>query len=346
MTLHVDPRILDPFLEKAFFYYDLPGLAVFVGAGGKTHSLALGWQDAVAKTPLTVNHIFHMGSVTKTLVGTAILKLWEEGLLGLEDKLAELLPDFSMADPRFREITLRHLLSHTSGMPDVKDYRWEHPETDEGALGRYVYSDEVKRSHLLWSPDEGRFAYSNMAYEVLGLIIAERSGMSFEDYVDHKIFRPLGMDQSTLLTFQRDMTAVCAPHRKNSKNEFEVIPHFPYNRAHGPSSTLTTNLSDLGKWAGANLAKTALSPAAYEMAFHPQAVVPNNGEQICLSWFRREQKGFVFYGHEGTDDGFRASFWFCPDLSLSIVVCSNLSGAPTKKIAKQLFDLIYEDNKK
>lgn len=337
---------LDDFLEKVFFYYNLPGLSVFIEMKDAVYSRALGWQNAVTKTVLKEDHIFHMGSVTKTLVGAALLKLKEEGLLDIREKLTDCLPDFHMKDPLSRHITLKHLLSHTSGMPDVKDYQWNCPKTDEGALERYVFSDEVINSRLLWSPEEGRFSYSNMAYEILGLVIARRTGMSFENCIEQKIFKPLNMANSTLLTYQRDMAAVCAPHKKNDDNEFEIIPHFPYNRAHGPSSTLTADMTDLGKWAKANLTKSFLLPSSYEIAFKPIAVVPNNKEQICLSWFRRVQNGCVFYGHEGTDDGFRASFWFCPELSLSIVICSNLSGAPVKRISKELFNLLSEKRMK
>jgi CubicO group peptidase (beta-lactamase class C family) len=283
-----------------------------------------------------------MGSVTKTLVGTAMLKLQEQGLLNIREKLTDCLPDFHMKDPLFRHITLEHLLSHTSGMPDVVDYRWDRPETDEGALERYVFSDEVINSRLLWPPGGGRFSYSNMAYEILGLIIARRSSMTFEECIKEIIFKPLEMNDSTLLTYQRDMTGVCAPHKKNDSNDFEIISHFPYNRAHGPSSTLTSSASDLGKWAKAHIQKSFLSPPSYAIAFKPRAIIPNNKEQMCLSWFRRIQNGYVFFGHEGTDDGFRASFWFCPKLHLSIVVCSNLSKAPVKRISIDLFDLLSE----
>jgi CubicO group peptidase (beta-lactamase class C family) len=93
----------------------------------------------------------------------------------------------------------------------------------------------------------------------------------------------------------------------------------------------------------AHLAGALLSPETYERAFTPYALVPNNGEHIGLSWFIREQRSFVLYGHEGTDDGFRASFWICPQLDVQITVMSNLSGAPVKKINKQLFELLMDE---
>lgn len=338
MPGNLDFPTLDAYLEKALYFYDLPGLSVRIDRGGESYAQAVGWQDVPEKKPLRTDHVFHMGSVTKLFVGTAILRLAENGKLRLDETLPELLPWFSMADPAFRRITAAQLLSHTSGMPDVADYRWYAPETDEGALVRYLRSPEVTGARLLHPPEEPRFIYSNMAYEALGAIVAERSGMAFEDYVDQTLFQPLGMAASTLLTFERDPALLCTPHSKGEDNRIAAAPHFPYNRAHAPSSTLTATPSDLAKWGKAHLGRTVLSPESYDAAWTPVATVPNNGEQIGLAWFRREQNGHVLYGHEGTDDGFRASFWICPALDLHITVCCNLTGAPTKKICKELFD--------
>lgn len=349
---------LDDFVKKALVNYDLPGLAVGVRIGldsregtsdrnGFVYQNAVGYRDLSEKKPLLPEHIFHMASVTKLFVGTSVMQLWERGLIELEGRLTDYLPWFEMKDERYRKITIRQLLSHTAGMPDVKDYLWDKPETDEGALERYVRSAEVKDAYLLWDPSEGRFAYSNIGYEILGTLIAAVSGVSFEEYVKKNILEPLNMRDSTLLSFERGIydeggpdDNLCTPHEKDADNRIVRSEHFPYNRAHGPSSTLTSNVFDLDKWGAAHLRRCLLKKETYETAWSKQALVPNNGEHICLSWFRREQNGFVLYGHEGTDDGFRASFWICPEFELSITVCSNISGAPVKKINKQLFDLL------
>lgn len=334
---------LDATLEKMLYFYDLPGLAVSICMDDQLYQRALGYQNAITKTPLQIDHVFHMGSVTKLFVGSAILKLWEKELLSLDEPVTTYLPWFRMADPRYTSVTIRHLLSHTSGMPDVIDYHWDQPETDEGALERYVRSAEVSNARLLWDPSDNRFSYSNMAYEVLGVIIATVSGHPFEEYITKEFLRPLKMEQSTLLTFERSMEDVCAPHEKNEANETILSPHFPYNRAHGPSSTLTSTVGDLNRWARAHLEQRVLKRQTYQEAWAPQARVPNNGEEIGLSWFHRVQKGYSFFGHEGMDDGFRASFWICPALDLSMIVCSNLSEAPVKKISKELFNLLLDE---
>jgi CubicO group peptidase (beta-lactamase class C family) len=327
---------LDEFVEKAQVNYDLPGLAVGVGIyeGSEmgnvqfSYKKVVGYKDWETKEPLLEDDIFHMASVTKLFVGTSIMQLCEKGKIDLEGTILDYLPWFTMADDRYKNITIGQMMSHTSGMPDVKDYCWHSPEIDEGALERYVRSELVSKEHLLWSPEEAKFAYSNIAYETLGVIIAEVSGMPFEEYVDKNILQPLEMEDSTLLTYERGIynkeegpdKNLCTPHEKDSEKNIVKVAHFPYNRAHGPSSTLTSNLVDMEKWAIANIKKTILKPETYDIMWTSQALVPNNGEDMCLSWFKREQNGFDLYGHEGTDDGFRSSFWICPERQLAITV--------------------------
>lgn len=357
--IQLDCNKLDTYLEKALCNYDLPGLAVAVGFGSHTDSThehayrqAAGFKAFASKEPLNVHHIFHMASVTKLFVGTAILQLWETGQLDLNETLVQYVPWIKMADERYKKITIRQLLSHTSGMPDCEDYHWDTPATDDEALERYAASPEVTEAHLLWGPEERRFSYSNIGYELLGLVIATISGMTFEQYIQKNIFDPLGMTESSLLTFQRDMKQIAVPHMKNSEKQIIPVKVFPYNRMHAPSSTLTSNLADMERWARAHLdaiyllnlgeenQRLLLKPATYKAALAEQAQVPNNGEHICLSWFKRKQKDYVLYGHEGSDDGFRSSFWICPELDMYLLVVSNLSNGAVKKINKEIFELL------
>ncbi len=345
MSIAIDNEKLNDHLSKVAFYYDIAGLVAGIGStggpaeDGLVYKGAAGWWNIEAKEAMRTDAVFHMASVTKIFVGTAIMLLAERGALDIDQTVAGCLPWFRMNDKRYSEITIRQVLTHTAGLPDVSDYHWDEPETDEGALKRYVTSSEVANASLLWDPSDRKFSYSNIGYEILGAIIAEISGMTFEDFVDFSIFKPLGMKNSTLLTFERDMKAVCAPHYKNAQNHIVVADVFPYNRAHAPSSTLTSDISDIGRWALAHLEKRILKKETYEDVWKKYALVPNNGEHICLSWFAREQAGYQLYGHEGTDDGFRSSFWLCPDLGIYITVNANMTGAPTKKIGKQLLDI-------
>jgi CubicO group peptidase (beta-lactamase class C family) len=119
----------------------------------------------------------------------------------LNDPVIKHLPYFRLKDPRYKEITVRQMVTHTSGMLDVTNYHWDKPEYDDGALERYVRSLDDKT--LRWAPGK-EFRYSNMAFEVLGDLVAKVSGKSFEEYVAENILEPVGMKSSTLLYKKAD----------------------------------------------------------------------------------------------------------------------------------------------
>ncbi|MEA4923434.1 MAG: serine hydrolase [Eubacteriaceae bacterium] len=334
---------LDKFVTDALYYYDLPGLAVSLKINDLEYEKAVGDRDVDTGEKLKTDDIFHMASVSKLFTATAILQLEERGLLSTEDRLIDVLPWIKMDDRRLPEIRIGHMLAHTSGMGDVEDYHWQDPKTDPDALKKYCMSDEVTGMKMLHSPEENKFRYSNTAYELLGCITAEKAGMSFEEYIDENIFKPLGMDASSFLTFKRSGDAMAMPHTKDGDKHIIRQTYYPYNRQHGPSSTLTSNGKDMAKWAFANLTKTILKPETYEKMWKEYAVVPNNGEQMGLGWFMRKQEGHILMGHEGTDDGFRSSFWLCPSLNGYIAVMSNMTGAPVKRINRQILSLVLKE---
>ncbi|MDR1067921.1 MAG: beta-lactamase family protein [Clostridiales Family XIII bacterium] len=367
------------YVEQAAFNFDLAGLLCGVRVredsplecAGFDAEFACGYADFEHKIPFGTGDATHFASVSKLFVTAAVLRLAAGRRMDVNDRLTAYLPDFRMADERYRDITLRHILSHTSGIPDIEDYHWRDPETDGGALYRYAHSDEVRSLRLLWEPGTGRFKYSNIAFDVLGAALETVTGRSFERIMADFFFRPLGMANSTFLTplRARGGPRLAKPHYKDAGNHLRVQDYFPYNRAHAPSSTLSSTLSDIKKWGDAwiDAAQSAL-PAQREHsaalppqdalsrfdaesaallhrelvaeALTPCADIPNSGEKIGLGWFIRKQNGRTLYGHEGADDGFRSSFWICPELGMQITVLANLDRAPVKKIGKRIFEIL------
>lgn len=362
----------DEYLNKALVNYDLAGLTagVFVNndspldSAGLSFGQAFGKADVQTNIDLTPAHFSHMASISKTFTACGALKLYEDGKLNFEDKLFELLPWIKLNNPKYKEITFKDIITHTSGLPGVEGFHWKDPDVDTGALKRYAKSDDVKNSVFVNNPGENKFSYSDMAYEILGNIIQELSEMPYEDFINHNFITPLGMDESTMLVFERTEAGkkmnpetagaeeisnalnmdsllksnVAMPHMKDEHNQIIRQPYYTYNRRHAPSSTLNSNIFDLKKWGDAHINKSVLKPETYEAMWKTQTVVPNNGEGMGLGWFIREQNGYTLYGHEGMDDGFRASFWICPKLKVQITVLSNIGKAPVKKISKTLFD--------
>ena len=106
--------------------------------------------------PITTRSLFHMASITKPFVATSIMQLVEIGKIDLDAPVVKYLPYFHMADERYKTITARQLVTHTSGMPDVEDYEWQKPQYDEGALERYVR--RLSKLKLAFAPGE-KFQY-------------------------------------------------------------------------------------------------------------------------------------------------------------------------------------------
>jgi len=324
-------RRLTPFIEQLIALMRVPGMAVGVVAGGEmVYGRGFGVASLNDQRPVTTETLFHMASVTKPFVATAIMQLVEDGLIALDDPVVRHLPYFTMADERASEITIRQMLSHTAGMPDEEDYGWDRPEYDDGALERYVRS--VADRELIDAPG-ARFEYSNIAYEVLGDLLAKVGGMTFESVIAERILRPLGMERSTLLVREADPDLLSRGHVVNEAGEIVVSDVFPYNRAHGPSSTLYSNVNDMCRWALANLnggeldGARVLSRESLEAMWQPVArVSPESHARVGLSWFSNAYRGRQIIRHDGEDTGFLSQLVLVPDAGIATVAMANTDG--------------------
>lgn len=337
---------VNAYIEKMMFYHDIPGLAVGIGKNGDLiYKEGFGYKNIKTKEKVEEDTIFHMASLTKLFVGTSIMQLMEKGLIDIEEPVKKYISYFKINDPAYEHITIQQMLSHTSGIPQCEEYEWDKPQYDETALEVYVKSKKDVR--LLSKPGE-KFNYSDIAYEILGDVISKVSGMSFEEYVDKNIFKPLNMDNSSLLTFKRNYEEIASPHVKNEKKQVILSPVFPYNRVHAPSSTLTSNVKDIFIWANVNLNKGTykntriLKEETYNLMWKSRVKI-NSKESVGISWFYRKHKELELYGHEGSDTGFRSSFAIIPEQNMHISIHANSQSAPTKRIQKGILDTFLGD---
>ncbi len=334
---------LQELTKELLYYYDLPGLAVVLKKGDGFFTAVAGYFDYLDKKILKEEDVFHMASMAKLFTSSAILKLKKQGKLNLDDKITHLLPWLVIEDPRGKEVTVRQVLSHTSGLGDLSEYHWDLFHRNEDALKGYGQSDEVKQVAFYSNPGDNEFRYSNIGYELLGCIVAELSGKSFESYIEEEIFQPMGMENSSFLTFERDRETLVLPHKKDKENHIIYEPHYPYTREHAPSSTLTMDMENLHRFGQGVLSGTLFPLKEMEEIWTPIAEIPNNREHIGLGWFLRNQQGRSLMGHEGADVGFRSSFWVCPEEDSYVGVATNISKGPAKRINKTLWErFIFE----
>jgi CubicO group peptidase (beta-lactamase class C family) len=323
LRAELEPRINDEIQQG-----HVPGFAIGVIRDGKLiYSKGFGVAKLGGGAPITSKSLFHMASVTKTFVATAVMQLAEQGKIDLDSPVTRYLPYFRLADERYRLIKVRQMLSHTSGIPDNTNYNWDKPEYDAGALERYVRS--LTDLKLVFAPGE-KFGYSNTAYEILGDLIAKVSGESFEDYVQHNILTPLGMKDSTLLVREASPQLLTSPHVMENE-KLVVSKVFPYNRAHAPSSTLYSSIEDMSRWAIANLnhgeldGHRILKRETAESMWRP--VVDALGVKEGISWFSTTLQGHRLILHSGGDVGFESLLVLAPDDSVAVVAMTNYGAA-------------------
>lgn len=316
---------------------ELPGLSVAVIKGGKILLAdGFGVRSVEDSSPVTSTSLYHMASVSKPFSATAIMQLVEKGQIDLDARLIDYLPYFEMDDERYTAITIRQMLNHISGMPDVWDYEWGNPYIEDDALERYARSLSDRK--LMTDPGT-TFAYSNITFELLGEVISKVSGLTFEEYMRRNIFQPLGMRNSTFLRAEVPDSLSMTPHTNIFGNE--ALPTYPYNRAHAPSSTFHTNAEDACRWMQANLNRGELNgirilqAGGYDQLWKSYFPV-GDGRQIGLSWFLGNLHGWDTVDHGGSDSGFRSMLLMVPGQALGVTVMSNVNEAPMKDLATAL----------
>ncbi len=338
--LYLD-SLFTPFCEGIISDYDLPGLAVGIVKDNEiVYARGFGKLNVGSEEKVNMSSLFHMASISKPFVATAIMQLVEQGKMDLDSTVLYYLPYFKLEGGDYDQITIRQMLNHISGMPDVQDYHWEDPVYDEGALERYVRS--ISKEEMIAPPGE-KFAYSNMAFECLGDVITKVTGLSFADYVKQKILDPTGMEESTFLKTEGLPENWAAPHIRFTRPQ--AWDGYPYNRQHGPSSTLHSSAQEMCRWAIINLERgtsqgsTILEASSYDLLW--KSWFPTGEKSsVGLSWFLGSYRGEAKVEHGGGDTGFNTSLVLLPEKSMAVVVLCNLSPAPVGKISNAALDIL------
>lgn len=305
--------------------FDTPGIAFgLIKDDTIVYADAHGVKSLDTKEPMTTSSLFHMASVSKPFVATAIIQLMEQGKIDLDQKLIHYLPYYTMADERYKDITIKHMLTHTSGIPNIDDYEWDKPQYDDGAAERYSRSQ--KPFKLDFTPGE-RYSYSNPAFDILCDVIAKTSGMMFEDYMKKNIFEPIGMKNSTFFKPDVPKNLATQPHVLGDSLQIVVSEIYPYNRRHAGSSTLHSNVEDMLLWARVYLNKGSIngkqifSKESYELLTNVHS--PEGQRKVCLSWFLGKMNDSEIYNHSGQDTGYKTFFGFMPDEKSAVVMMAN-----------------------
>jgi CubicO group peptidase (beta-lactamase class C family) len=334
-----------PLLERFLATHDAAGLAVAVVCEGEVVARGFGVRDVRTGAVVTPETMFHLASVSKPFVATAVVSLALAGdtdapVLDLDAPVVDLLPELTLADGRERELTARGLLSHASGLPDVSAYGWHDPQLGDDALSDFARS----LSHWRLRTDPGSaHSYSNAGYELLGLLLARVVGSTFEDAVRQQVLLPTGMRRSTFRRDEVPADLAASPHVGMPL----TVPgdSYPYTRRHAPSSTLHSNLVELCLWMEALLEPGRLDPALLDLMWRPAVPVgePPWEEAAGLGWAVGHHHGHRVLSHSGMDPGFGARLALVPGRRVGVVVLANSNTVPVSGIARAALDLVLDE---
>ena len=284
----------------------IPALAVGVVDGGEiVYARVLGApQDAR----------FRAASISKLMTAQALMRLVEAGDAALDDDVGRYVQAFAG-----RGVTLRQLLTHTSGLADGPRPR---AATDAAAVAPYV---EALAASASLSEPGAAWRYTDSEYNLLGGVITAVSGRPYADFVAETVLAPAGADGASM--FPTDRAGVLAPHL----NYVVALPapSRPYDIAFAPSEGLVTDIASLTRWMAATLNQepALLQPTSYAMMLAPQ-----HGRHAALGWQVSERDGRRVAQHGGSFTGWSALVLTYPDQRRGFVVLTNAHDAPRWEI--------------
>ena len=317
-------KLVDRGIGKAFSG-DSPGCAILVSQNGEVlFEKVYGYANIEKKTPVTRDTKFRIGSVSKQFTAAAILKLQEECKLSVSDKLSKFIADF----PRGDDVTIYHLLTHTSG---IKSFTSK-PSFMETVTQPTTESDLInsfKNDPYDFDPGE-RYSYNNSGYFLLGHIVGKVSDSSYAEYLDSTFFQPLGMKDSGIHAPDLDLANEAVGYSK-SKDKINLSVNWHMSRAGGAGAIYST-LHDLYKWNEALFGGKVLSEESLATAFAPTRLNDGNTTDYGFGWAIGNHRGLPVINHSGGLHGFQSYLVRYPQQNTTIVVFTNVrpsGGHPT-----------------
>jgi len=317
---------------------DVPGASVAVIQRGQiVYSKGFGSAQIEYQVPITPTTVFHVASVSKQFTAMAVLLLVADGKLGLDDNVRQHMPDVPEMGA---VITPRQLLHHVSGVRD----QWELLAMAGWRLDDVITKEHVRRllrlqMELNFEPG-AEYMYSNMGFSLAADLVERVSGMPFSEFVEERIFEPLGMN----LTHVHDDHEMVVPNRAYSYSASEGgYANAVLSYANHGATSLFTTAEDLVTWLDNFRVEAVGGPAVLEEM--TTRGVLNSGDTIGyalgIGW--GEYRGERHLGHGGADAGFRSQVLWFPDQNVGIAVLSNLASANPGLRARQVADVVLGD---
>jgi D-alanyl-D-alanine carboxypeptidase len=315
---------IDEFVEAEMQRQKVPGVALAIVEDGKiAYAKGYGLANVEHRVPVRVETVFQSGSVGKQFTSAAVMLLVEDGRINPDDKITKYFAD---APPSWEKITVRHLLTHTSGMTDYPenfDYRKDYTEA-----GLYRI---IRETPLAFEPGE-KWSYSNLGYVTLGILVRKVSGKFYGDFLRERVFGPLEMKTARVIS-----EADIVPNRAAGyvlvkgelKNQEWVAPALNTTA----DGALYLTLDDMARWDAALYGEKLFKKTSLEQMWSPVKLNDGTTHPYGFGWALGKATGSKTIEHGGAWQGFMSFIARYPDARTTVIVFANLSRTDVHRMA-------------
>ena len=324
--------VVDDYVKAELQRQHIPGVALLVAHKGTiVKAKGFGYSNLELQVPVRPETVFQSGSVGKQFTATAVMMLVEEGKVRLDDPITSYLKDGPAA---WQKVTVRQLLSHTGGFTDYPknfDFRKDYTEDDLLKI--------IAAIPLAYEPGT-KWSYANLGYATLGILIHRVTGKFYGDFLQERIFQPLGMSTTRVINEADIIPNRAAGYRLvkgELKNQEWVAPAINTTA----DGSLYFSILDLAKWDAALYTERLLKRSSLEQMWTIAKLSngqPNSGH-YGFGWFMQDFHGHRLIQHNGAWQGFQTNISRFVDDQLTVVVLTNLAEAKPNKISEHVAEL-------
>lgn len=343
--------IVNPYIKQ----YSIVGMSIGIVDDDKSYTVNYGQTAQQNGFPVTDSTMFHIASITKVFTATAIMQLVEQGKLSLDDKLVEILPDFKLKSKDYDKITIKHLLTHTSGLP------WTNEQTNlpDDSTSIPLFIKGLQKVKLNFTPGT-KFSgdtYSNIGFDLLGIIVSKISKQPFHKYIYENVLSKLGINQATYFYEEIDSSKLALPQvvagtskrieqfniyriddKKNpilNGKPLELRNYETYGEPYidNPTGNLITTSSELNKWTKYLIQLNNGTTSSSENVIKQETLkdmwtvtesIPKYKISLGLTWWIFDNSNLGRYiCHFGNNPGFCSILFIFPEKNFGINILCN-----------------------
>jgi CubicO group peptidase (beta-lactamase class C family) len=339
-----DTEAIDAAVETFLVERAVPGAVVGILDGTElVFRRSYGHRDLEKDEPMREDTLFQIGSVTKTMTATLLVLLRDEGRLSLDDPVAKHLPAELELPPELARITLRQLVTHTSGLPRNPVNRENVPDTPSVAkpYSALQLHEGLARTELVHPPGE-KWDYSNLGFALLGHVLERASGKSYEELAREKLWGPLGMS-STGVQPTPEQEKRLAVHYWDQDDPRTARERWIFGEVCGHGGVFSS-LDDLARFVAWQYSPREDAPLSAESLaeLHRPAVANRPDESFGFAWFLyRLPPDIDLIGHGGEVDGHSTAIAFLPEERAGLIVLTNLGGSTAEDLSRLVLRLAF-----